>query len=361
MAGYTDSAFRLLCREYGADVVMSELVSADAIAYASAHMKVEKVKIDILGEGELLFNRVVSTKNQPTAELLGFFERERPFVIQLFGKHPDKFALAAKWVTENLKPDGIDINMGCPARKVVNSDHGAALLKNPDLAVEIVKAVRENTTLPVSVKTRLGWDNDDSILEFAPKLKEAGIDSIMVHGRTYKDGFKNSARWENIFKLKEMFGDKLIVIGNGDVNKISNDEFLISHSSQSVRALPSESKTNQILNTYSKISKFIFKCPSSQLPTPNSQLPTLDGIAVGRATFGKPWLFSSDEIDREELKKLILRHATLSFATKGEKGMIEFRKHLLCYLKGFEGAKEMRKSAVTIQCLDDVKSVLKAL
>lgn len=311
MAGYTDAAFRLLCREFGADVVVTELISADAIAYCKSKVKSEKLKA---GDTELVFNRVVG-KNQPTCDLLSFFEAERPLVVQLFGKYPEKFGLAAKWVTENLKPDGIDINMGCPARKVVGSDHGAALIKYPDLAAEIVRAVKDNTDLPVSVKTRLGWDDPDTILEFAPVLFKAGIDAIIIHGRTYKQGFKGEADWTNIYKLKEMLPD-LAVIGNGGVKTVESLKLKVKN---------------------------------------------LDGAAIGQAAFGKPWVFSGKELDKDELKKLILHHAELVLAAKGDYGLIEFRKHLLKYLSGFDGAKELRKEAVIIESVDDVKELITKL
>jgi tRNA-dihydrouridine synthase B len=328
MAGYTDSAFRLLCKKYGADVTISELISADAIAYASEKIKNYELRIKVDKE-DLLFHRFESNKNQPTADLLSFYEEERPFVVQLFGKNPVNFGKAAKWISEVLKPDGIDINMGCPARKVVGSDHGAALLKNPELAVAIVKAVKENTSLPVSVKTRLGWDNDDQILEFAPKLKEAGIDALILHGRTYKDGFKNTARWENIYKVKEVFGSDLIVIGNGDIQKISKSEFLISN------------KTSNYQNS-------------------NAKYP-IDGIAIGRAAFGKPWIFSKHEIAKDELKDLIILHAKLIPMHREKIGFLEFRKHLLCYLRGFPGAKDLRKEAVSVVDFESVNRIVEQL
>lgn len=314
MAGYTDSAFRLLCREYGADAVVTELISADAIAYGK--FRVERTN------GKTI---VKSTKNHNTAEMLSFFEAERPLVVQLFGKYPEKFAKAAKWISEELKLDGIDINMGCPARKVVGSDHGAALLKNPDLAVEIVKAVKANTDLPVSVKTRLGWDNDDQILEFGPKIIEAGAEAITVHGRTYKDGFKGQARWSNIYELKQILGERAIVIGNGDIGN------------------------NNSLNDKPKII---------------NEKHLLDGYAIGRAAFGKPWIFGAGDDKylesgtRDDLKSLILKHAQLTWEMKGKKGIIEFRKHLLCYLRGFEGAKELRSKAVTIETLTNVEELI---
>lgn len=320
MAGYTDSAFRLLCREMGADLVVTELISADAIAYNK--YKVKSTKLKVIVES--------NTKNN-SAELLSYYKAERPLVVQLFGKYPEKFGKAAKWVTENLHPDGIDINMGCPARKVVGSDHGAALLKNPTLAVEIVKAVKANTDLPVSVKTRLGWENDDEILEFAPLLIEAGIDAITIHGRTYKDGFKGLSRWENIYKVKKEFGQNISVIGNGDVGEVESRKYQVSRGDKRI---------------------------------------ALDGIAIGRAAFGNPWIFRETVKSRKykvergtkedlpEFKRVIMRHAELAFETKGEHGMVEFRKHLLAYLKGFPEAKKYRLMAVEIKSVDDVKAIL---
>jgi nifR3 family TIM-barrel protein len=312
MAGYTDSAFRLLCREAGADVVVTELISADAIFHSCDKWKIENGKI-------------VTKKLSPTAEMLQFDEAERPIVIQLFGKYPEKFAKAAKWISENLKPDGIDINMGCPARKVVGSDHGAALLKNPKLACEIVRAVKENTDLPVSVKTRLGWESDDEILQFAPELVDAGIDAITIHGRTYKDSFSGISRWENIYKVKAKFSDKLVVIGNGDIKNYGEIK----------------DKTSILLDR---------------------NLIVLDGVAIGRASFGKPWIFSHGSelktIKNAFLKKIILKHAGLAYKTKGKKGIIEFRKHLLSYLKGFPDAKKVRMEAVKVTSFSEVESLI---
>ena len=338
MAGYTDAAFRLLCREFGADIVVTELISADAIAYGKIRNQKSEIRID---KEVLTFNRCAAGKNKNTAELLSFFEEERPLMIQLFGKYPEKFAKAAKWVSDNLKPDGIDINMGCPARKVVGSDHGAALLKNCDLAEEIVRSVKANTDLPVSVKTRLGWENDDEILEFAPRLQKAGIDAIIIHGRTYKDGFKGQARWENVYKIKNLLN--IPVIANGDVKGIDDK---------------------------------IIRTANCQLQTAN-----LDGVAIGRAAFGKPWIFQEKSkvksqksqdwwpfhgraannnltIDKEFLSGVISRHAELEWGTKGERGIIELRKHLVKYLSGFENSKALRIQAVQVKTLEDVKGLL---
>lgn len=316
MAGYTDSAFRQICRKFGADVTITELISADAIFY--------KHKNWYQDEKGVWQSR---KEKDDTLQLLQFSDSERPLVVQLFGKHPEKFAEATKWITQNLKPDGIDINMGCPARKVVGSDHGAALMKYPDLAIEIVKAVKENTDLPVSVKTRLGWDNPDQILEFAPVLYKAGIDAIIIHGRTYKQGFKGTADWDNIYKVKEMLPD-LVVIGNGGVKSISDIQ------DSSVSAGPS---------------------PDGRF---NIQL---DGFAIGQAAFGRPWIFSKGELNQSELKTLILHHAKLADKNKGDFGLIEFRKHLLKYLSNFPGAKALRSQAVKIEKISDIETLIGSL
>jgi tRNA-dihydrouridine synthase B len=328
MAKYTDSAFRMLCKEFGADVTITELISADAITFGKFKVNKSKKKTIVSG-----------VKNHSTAELLSFYENERPIVIQLFGKNPENFAKASKWVWENLRPDGIDINMGCPARKVVGSDHGAALLKNPLLACEIIRAVKKNCDCPVSVKTRLGWENDDEILAFVPLLLSAGISAVTIHGRTYKDGFKGIARWENIYKVKEIVGDKLIVVGNGDITSASDT----------------------LLQTTSYLPAVATALQAGKLQA------SLDGIAVGRATFGHPWIFEEIKTKKaisykqSAISKIILKHAELALETKGEHGIIEFRKHLLAYLKGFPEAKSLRAEAVKVETLEEIAKIVSKL
>lgn len=320
MAGYTDSAFRMVCKEQCASLLMSELVSADAIAHFAS--KANSCQLS-----------AASLKKNSTFKLMNFSEQEMPFIIQLFGKHPEKFAIAAKWIEENLKLDfdelsrvaGIDINMGCPAKKVVGSDHGATLLRDQERGVEVVKAVRSVTNLPLSVKTRLGWERDDEILEFGPKLISAGVDALIIHGRTYKDGFSAEARWENIYEIKskvESLKSKVVVIGNGDI------------------------KSNKDIK---------------------EKLGNLDGVAIGRGAIGNPFIFNSDfeklsEAEKLEIKKeTIQKHAELAFKIKGEKGIIELRKHLLAYFKGNPQAKELRKKFVEVKNISDIKIVLSAI
>ena len=321
MAGYTDSAFRQICKEFGANILMTELISADGIF----HNKNLKSQISNL-KSTPQNKKNIFLRQDKTLALMQFEKVERPIVVQLFGKYPEKFAFAAKWVAENIKPDGIDINMGCPARKVVGSDHGAALLKNHALAVEIVQAVKEQIKIPLSVKTRLGWENDDEILKFAPELVKAGIDAIIIHGRTYKDGFKNISRWKNIYEVKSQITNhksqskcEVAVIGNGDIK--SYEEAMEKSESAGVK---------------------------------------LDGVAIGRAAFGKPNIFQ-DIITKKQgtnIKELILKHAKLSYQTKGDHGIIEFRKHLLAYTKGLPNAKKLRTEAVEIESVRDVERIV---
>lgn len=302
MAGYTDSAFRIVCKSQGANLLMTELVSADAIVH--------------------FVNKNKDLKENPTYKLMEFQKKEMPIIIQLFGKDPEKFALAAAWIEKNLKPAGIDINMGCPAKKVVGSDHGATLLRDQERGVAVVKAVREATKLSLSVKTRLGWENDNEILEFAPKLIEAGVDALIIHGRTYKDGFSGEARWKNIYKLKAL-SSKLkadfVVIGNGDIKEFGDIK---------------------------------------------KKIKNLDGVAVGRGAVGNPFVFNSNFVDLSEKEKLerkkqlILEHSKLAFEIKGEKGIIELRKHLLAYFRGHSRAKELRKNFVQVKNFTDVERVL---
>lgn len=289
MAGYTDTIFRRLQKEIAPScITISELCSADALAYNS----------------------------QKTLDLIRFNKIERPYAVQLFGKHPEKFAKAVKVVEEIIKPDWIDINMGCPAKKVINSSHGVALMKNSQLACEIIQACRENSSLEITVKTRLGWSSPDEILSFAPLLEKAGASGLFLHGRTYQQGFSGTSDWQNIYKVKEIL--KIPVIGNGDIKSLKDFQL---------------------------------------------KLKNLDGVLVGRATFGNPWLIGelTGECSRPKdiLEKipLILRQAELAEEILGKKGMLELRKHLVCYVKGLENASDLRVELVSVNTAQDVKNI----
>ncbi|MBU0458285.1 tRNA-dihydrouridine synthase family protein [Patescibacteria group bacterium] len=225
MAGVTDAAYRQLIKKLAPEVIVySEFLSTDAIHYGA----------------------------KKTMQMIHFdAEIEHPFIVQIFGKDPQHFLSAAK-VVEEMGADGIDINMGCPAARVTSSCHGSALMKNPELAAELVAATKEAVKIPVSVKTRLGWDSSENLIPFCKGLIEAGADALAIHGRTYSQKYKGDADWEPIYELKKAVD--VPVIGNGDIK-----------------------------NAQDAVDK----------------IGNLDGVMVGRGTFGNPWVMG-DVVDAFE-------------------------------------------------------------
>jgi tRNA-dihydrouridine synthase len=188
MAGITDSAFREICKRYGADVVYSEMASVSALFF----------------------------KPQKTLELVKFKKSQRPYVVQLFGKDPTHFAKATRIISEKIKPDGIDINFGCPAKKVFGHGSGCALMPQKELAREIISAVCNNTKLPVSIKIRAGI-KEITALEFVKNTADLPYSTIMIHGRTYEGGFSGPLDFKLVEKIKKMFPKK-IILANGGIN-----------------------------------------------------------------------------------------------------------------------------------------------
>ena len=281
MAGVSDIAYRLLAKEHGAALVCTEMVSAMGIKY----------------------------KNERTHELLRLEEVERPVSMQIFGSNPEAIALGAK-VVADAGADIVDINMGCPAPKIVNNGDGSALMKNPELAGKIISAVRKSVNCPMSVKFRMGWD-DDSInaVEFAKTSENNGADAITIHGRTRAQFYSGKANLEIIKKVKEAV--KIPVIGNGDVHDGKSAKYMLDYTG-------------------------------------------CDGIMIGRAAQGNPWLFSSvlhylktgDELappTLEERSDIAEKHLRLLVKFKGEyRGVLEGRKHMAWYFKGLCGGAKLR-------------------
>jgi len=298
MDGYSDSAFRQIAKIIEPrTIVFCEFVSADGLSRAPKKM----------------------------ARLVQFSpEVERPYIVQMFGKNPLAFAEAARFL-EDFGVDGIDINYGCPARKVVGSGHGSSMIRTPDLAAECVAAVKKSVKIPVSAKTRLGWSDDSTLQSFAKKLISAGAEMLTIHGRTVNQQFSGSANWHPMYELKTAFPET-IILGNGDV-------------------------------TSGEIAK--------------EKIGNLDGVMIGRASFGNPWIFREvanalfDEQYHpptpEEKAKIIRRHAELLLETKGRSGILEFRKHLLSFTKGFPGAREMRREMTAIESVEDVEKVIEKM
>lgn len=334
MAGYTDQAFRLICKDFGADVLFSEMVSSEAI-YHKKSLQVESR--ESASQRSLL----------KTLELIRFSNRERPFVVQIFGANPKHMVYAAQyiasgdWAKDYLKlsaqggpalcgkieaiPDGIDINMGCPAKDVVKEGAGAALIKNFQLATKIVCAVKKAVKIPVSVKTRLGWDNPEDIFKFAKVIEKAGADILTIHGRTYKQGFVGPADLEIINKVARQL--KIPVIANGGIDS----EF--------------------------KIKNF----PHKADPLYAEKLK-ISGYMLGRGALGNPWAFSKvykSKVRESERKNIILKHAKLAYKLKGEQGIIELRKHLCFYIKDLKNAKKIREKLVRAETIKDIEKALR--
>jgi len=285
MDGYTDSPFRRICKKINPGlIIFTEFTSADGIHY-SAKKLLEKLKFD---------------------------KKEKPIIAQIFGKNIDTYATAAKYCQEQGF-DGIDINMGCPSKKVVKSEHGVALRKKPQLAYKIIKAVTKATSLPVSVKTRLGWDSADDLIEFGQGIQKSGASLITVHGRTYNQGYGTKADYRPIYELKKHL--KIPVLGNGDITSISQGKKVMKN---------------------------------------------LDGFMIGRAAIGNPWVFSDEPMPSFKDKiPLIKEHAQLLFKTKGEKvGQLEIRKHLVAYVKSIPNASQYRSELVHVSSLSEISKIL---
>ncbi|MBI5077591.1 tRNA-dihydrouridine synthase [Candidatus Falkowbacteria bacterium] len=274
MAGITDSAFRFLCKEFGADVVYTEMTSIDALYYNS----------------------------KKTLAMLEFQKKEKPIVLQLFGKRPELVAKAVEIATE-AGFDGIDLNFGCPAPKVVRHEGGVMLLKKLNLCRELVQAVCEATKLPVSIKTRVSIGSGKekkTALDFIEKIKDLPVAGLMLHGRTFEQGFSGDIDFDAIKSVKKKF--KGIVIANGGINTPEDAKKMID-------------------------------------------LTGADGVGLARGLYGRPWLARQvdDFLEKgkyvsptlSQIKKTALRHAELNYKTKGDYGIVELRKHLCWYFRGF--------------------------
>lgn len=318
MAGATDYAFRKVCREFGAEYLVSEMVCAKALCYE------QKIK------------KSLAASPSKTAPLAAILEDELPMAIQIFGSEPEYMAEAAKMIAENNyrgttskhTPTAIDINMGCPVPKIVSNGEGSALLKNPELAGRIVEAVTKAVDIPVTVKIRAGWDsNSINCVEMAKRLEASGASLICVHARTREQQYAPYADWSHIASVKKAVN--IPVIGNGDIF-------------EPVDALKMLKETG------------------------------CDGIMIGRGALGNPWIFENvinlfegreaREISVNEVVDTAIWHLSLMIESKGERaGIAESRKHLGWYMKGVRGAAELRNRINSAQSLDELTDILHTL
>ena len=283
---------------------------------------------------ELMFSEMISStgihyKSQKTYDMLKFTEAELPIAVQLFGSNPNYVAEAADYVSrlENIR--AIDFNLGCPAPKVVKNGEGSALMRNPELTAKILTALRNSTDLPVSVKMRLGFDSDHiNVVEIAKIAEEVGINSITVHGRTREQYYSGKADWTEIARVKQAV--KIPVIANGDVR---DEESLI-----------------EIINA-----------------------TNADGVMIGRAAMGNPWIFkrlnyylaTGEKLNSPTLEERFLaikQHFNLLLHFKGEYiGIREMRKHAAWYTKGLNGGGELRDKINRAESKDDFLKIFDIL
>jgi nifR3 family TIM-barrel protein len=295
MEDVSDPPFRALCKEQGADVVYTEFVSSEGLIRNAAK---SVMKLDI-------------------------YEKERPVGIQIFGANMESM-LQTIDIVERSNPDIIDINFGCPVKKVVSKGAGAGILKDVCLMEKLTAEMVKRTNLPVTVKTRLGWDHDSiKIVEVAERLQDVGIKSIAIHGRTRAQMYKGNADWKPIAAVKNNPRMHIPVFGNGDVN--------------------TPERAAEMRDDYG-----------------------LDGAMIGRATIGNPWFFKQvkhffktgehlQPISMPERVEAARRHLQMSIDWKGEKlGVFETRRHYTNYFKGIPNFKEYRMKMVTS---DDSKDV----
>lgn len=298
MEDVSDPPFRAVCKQHGADLMFTEFISSEGLIRDAIK---SRQKLDI-------------------------FEEERPIGIQIFGGDEEAMAMAAG-IVDTTNPDLVDINFGCPVKKVVCKGAGAAVLKDIDLMVRLTKAVIKSTSLPVTVKTRLGWDDSSkNIEEVALRLQDIGVQALSIHGRTRVQMYKGEADWTLIAKVKENSRIQIPIFGNGDID--------------------SPQKALEYKNRYG-----------------------VDGIMIGRAAIGYPWIFreikhyvATGELlpppTLEERLDACRTHLHGSVQWKGEKlGLLEMRRHYANYLKGLPNIKEFRTRLVTALEVQELEQI----
>lgn len=295
MAGITNQPFRIVCKKFGPGMVCTEMASSRAIFY----------------------------NDQKTKRLLNTEGEKRPISFQIFGSDEESMAFAARYVSEFA--DIVDINMGCPAPKVVKNGDGSKLLLDLEQARKIIESVVKNSTVPVTLKIRKGWDKEHIIAkEIAMIAEEAGVSAITVHGRTRSEFYSGNADWDIIKEVKESVN--IPVIGNGDI-------------------LDEETAREMFEKT------------------------GVDGIMIGRASFGNPWIFreikhfleTGEKLEKpsnSEKLEIIKEHINLAIAEKGETAINELRKHIAWYTKNMKNSSEFRNSINKIEDEDELFKVI---
>lgn len=288
VAGFTDSVFRKICVKHGCALTFTELISSNGIVRS----------------------------NKKTVDMLKFTKEERPLAIQIFGNEPGVMAEAAS-IVESLSPDIIDINMGCPARKVCGSESGAFLLCNPLLINKITEAVVKKVKTPVSAKIRTGWDNNSkNYLEVVKALEDGGISLISVHGRTRDQGYSGFADWNIINEISSFA--RIPVIGNGDIRSYKQGIELLNNSGCSA-------------------------------------------IMIGRGAIGNPWIFSDHTPTIQEIKEQIMEHLFMMIEEHGDFGIKLMRKHIVKYIHSMKNAAALRSRIMQSMDTEEILAALNTL
>lgn len=300
MADMTDLPFCLICKEHKAPMMFREMVSSEAVV----------------------------RMNPKTLRMAESDDRERPLVQQIFGNDPDTMAEAAHIIEEKFHPDGIDINMGCPVYNIVHNFNGASLIRDPDRASKIIKKMKAAVSVPISVKTRLGWSKDTDCLEFVKVIANAGAELISVHGRTKEQGYSGIANWDRVGEARVQVPHVPFLV-NGDI------------------VTPEQAKDAL-------------------------QRSGADGVLLGRGALGNPWVFPRMEAYLKQGQLLleptlkekidtVRKHARLQVEHYGERGLVKLRKHLPWYFKGAHEFKDLRSRLVRIQDLAELEQILDGL
>lgn len=282
MAGYSDMPFRRICRRYGSALSYTEFVSTDAVV----------------------------RENVRTLQMLRFAEDERPVIFQIFGYDADTIVEAALRL-EALRPDGIDLNLGCSVPKVAHKGSGAALLQNPEKIVSIIEAMVKRLRVPVSAKMRIGWNDSGQAVDIARRIEDAGASMLAIHGRTAEQRYTGRADWSVIGAIRDAV--KIPLLGNGDIESLADAE--------------------EKMRRYG-----------------------VDGVLIGRAAHGNPWIFQSaaNPLTARELCSVFAEHLQAMLHFHGEQGLFRFRKHALQYARHVDLSGEGRKALLSADSVDQL-------